>query len=40
MLPIAHTAHWVADLAFLAPLLGVGIWIAVAGIRDRWRRSH
>jgi hypothetical protein len=39
MLPLAHAGHWLADLIFLAPLLGVGIWLAVAGIRDRRHRS-
>jgi hypothetical protein len=38
MLPFAHTGHWIADLMVLAPVLGVAIWLAVAGIRDR-RRS-
>jgi hypothetical protein len=40
MLPIAHSSHWLANLIFLAPVICVGIWLAVAGIRDRWRRSH
>ena len=40
MLPLAHATHWIADLIFIAPLLGVGVWLAVLGIRDRWHRSH
>jgi hypothetical protein len=36
-LPIAHAGHWVADLIIFAPVVGVGIWMAVTGIRDRHR---
>jgi hypothetical protein len=40
MVPIAHTGHWLANVIMLAPVLGVGIWLAVVSIRDRWHRSH
>jgi hypothetical protein len=40
MLPFAHATHWIADLIFLAPLFAVGVWLAVAGIRDRRHRSQ
>jgi hypothetical protein len=40
MLPIAHTGHWITDLVFLAPLIGVGIWMAVAAIQDRRHRRQ
>jgi hypothetical protein len=35
MLPFAHATHWLADLMFLVPVVCVGIWLAIAGIRDR-----
>ena len=40
MLPLAHAAHWLADLIILAHILGVGVWLGVAGIRDRRHRSQ
>ena len=38
VVPLAHAGHWLADLIVLVPVLAVGIWIAIATIRDR-RRS-
>ena len=32
MLPFAHAGHWLANLIMLAPVLGVGIWLAVVAI--------
>jgi hypothetical protein len=40
MLPFAHASHWLANLIMLAPILGVGFWLAVVGIRDRRQRSQ
>jgi|SoiMethySBSTD1v2_1073268.scaffolds.fasta_scaffold1206407_2 hypothetical protein len=39
MLPFAHAGHWIADLMVFAPVIGVAIWLAVAGIRDRRRNQ-
>ena len=40
MLLIAHASHWLSNLIMLAPILGVGVWLAVVGIRDRWHRGQ
>jgi hypothetical protein len=37
VLPVAHAGHWLADLIILAPVLAVGVWIAIASFRDRRR---
>jgi hypothetical protein len=40
MLPIAHAGHWLANVIMLAPVLGVGVWLAIVSYRDRHHRSE
>jgi hypothetical protein len=37
ILPLAHAGHWLADLIIFLPVLVLGVWLLVAGIRDRNR---
>jgi hypothetical protein len=37
MFVIAHAGHWALSLAYLVPVLGLGVWIAVTSARDRRR---
>jgi hypothetical protein len=34
----AHAGHWLVDLIPLLPVLALGVWLLVTGIRNR-RRS-
>ena len=34
---VAHAADWLSSLAFLAPVVAVGAWIAIANRRERRR---
>ncbi len=38
--PFAHAGHWLAQLAYLAPLLVLVAMIAVGRLRDRRARRH
>ena len=37
MLQFAHAGHWLVDLIVFLPVLVVGVWLLVAGIRNRNR---
>ena len=34
---LAHSGHWLTQLIFLAPVVAVVLWVAVATIRARRR---
>ena len=36
-LPLAHAGHWLADLLYVAPVVGIVIWIGVKSLLDRRR---
>ena len=37
--PMAHSAHWLVDLAYILPFVGLLVWLFVTTIRER-RRSE
>jgi hypothetical protein len=37
--PLAHSAHWLVDLAYILPFVGLLVWLFVTTIRER-RRSE
>lgn len=39
MLPLAHSGHWIVDLAYVSPLVGLLIWLAVTTLRERRRAA-
>ncbi len=40
MLPLAHTGHWIVDVAYAAPFVGLLIWLGYAAVRDRRRAGR
>ena len=37
---LAHVGHWYAELLYVAPVAAVGLWFAVANLRDRRRAAR
>jgi hypothetical protein len=37
----AHAGHWLASVAYAAPVIALGVWLAIVKVRDmrRQRRS-
>jgi hypothetical protein len=38
-LVFAHAGHWIESVVYLVPILGFAIWLGIATIRDRRKRS-
>ena len=38
--PIAHSAHWLTSVAYLAPMVSFAATIAVLVVRERIRRGR
>ncbi len=38
--PSAHAGHWLAEVAYVAPVLIIVGWISVRAILDRRRGEH
>lgn len=34
---LAHTGHWLLDLAYLAPFVGLLLWLGLTMLRERRR---
>jgi len=37
---LAHSAHWLLDVAYVAPFVGLLIWLGVTTIRERRRAER
>ena len=35
MIPIAHSAHWLVNVAYLLPFLAFLVWLVLTTVRDR-----
>jgi hypothetical protein len=35
LLPIAHTSHWLVNVAYLAPVLGFLAWLGLTTFKER-----
>ena len=40
MSPLAHAGHWLVDLIYVAPLAVLGVFAAVARVRNRRRERQ
>ncbi len=40
MVPVAHAGHWLAEVAYVAPVLIIVGWISVRAILDRRREDR
>jgi len=40
MLPIAHTSHWLVNVAYLLPFVAFLTWLVVTTVRDRRRAGR
>ena len=38
--PLAHAGHWIETVLYVAPLVVVALWVAVAQVRERRRRGR
>ena len=39
VLPIAHTGHWIVDVAYVSPFVGLLLWLGFTRLRERRRRA-
>ena len=39
MLVLAHAGHWLAQLMYVVPVVGIVAWLGVTTYRDRHRRA-
>lgn len=35
MLPIAHSGHWILDVLYVSPFVGLLIWLGLKTLRER-----
>jgi hypothetical protein len=35
MLPLAHAGHWISDVLYVAPLVGLLIWLGITNLKER-----
>ena len=40
MTPLAHSAHWLIDLLYVAPFFGLLIWLFVTTLKERRRAAR
>lgn len=40
MLVLAHTAHWLTNLLYIAPVVVLGVFLAVQSLRERRRAGR
>ena len=40
MLPIAHSGHWIVDVAYVSPFVGLLIWLGFTTLRERRRAGR
>ena len=40
MTPLAHSGHWLVDVAYVAPVVGLLIWLFATTIRERRRMER
>lgn len=39
-MPLAHSAHWLVDVAYVLPFVGLLVWLFVTTRRDRRRAAR
>lgn len=40
MIPLAHASHWLAQVAYVVPVLALVVALAITSLRDRRRARH
>jgi hypothetical protein len=40
MLLIAHSGHWIVDVAYVSPFVGLLIWLGFTTLRERRRAGR
>ncbi len=40
MLPIAHSGHWILDVVYVAPFVGLLVWLGFRTLQDRRRAGQ
>ena len=40
MLPLAHSGHWIVDVAYVSPFVGLLIWLGFTTLRERRRAGR
>ena len=40
MPPIAHSGHWIVDVVYVSPFVGLLIWLGFTTVRDRRRAGR
>ena len=40
LVPMAHSGHWLVDVAYVLPFVGLLVWLFVTTIRERRRNER